>query len=76
MSIEPSYEELEQKVKQLEKESLEQKRARQELQEKERELSIRNRISHLFLTTPDNEMYAEAPQVALEVRKSKYGVFG
>ena len=76
MSLETSYEELKQRVEQLEKEALEHKRARQELQTKERELSIRNRISHLFLTTPDNEMYAEVLQVVLEVMKSKYGVFG
>ncbi len=76
MSLKPSYEELMQRIEQLEKESQEHKRARQELQEKERELSIRNRISHLFLTTPDNEMYAEVLQVVLEVMKSKYGVFG
>jgi hypothetical protein len=60
MYLEPSNEELKQRVELLEKESLEHKRERQDLQEKERELSIRNRISHLFLTTPDNEMYAEA----------------
>jgi signal transduction histidine kinase len=76
MLLEPSNEELRQRVELLEKESLEHKQARQELQEKERELGIRNRISHLFLTTPDNEMYAEVLQVVLEVMKSKYGVFG
>ena len=69
MLLESSNEELKQRVELLEKESLEHKRARQELR-------IRNRISHLFLTTPDNEMYAEVLQVVLEVMKSKYGVFG
>ena len=76
MPKKPTYEELEQRVKELEKEYIEHKRVKEALQEKERELSIRNWISHLFLTSPDDEMYGEVLQVVLEAMRSKYGVFG
>jgi PAS domain S-box-containing protein len=46
------------------------------LRQKERELEIRKRISHLFLAVPDHEMYAEVLQVVLEVLRSRHGVFG
>ena len=51
-------------------------RAEGALQRSERELTIRNRIADIFLTTPDNEMYGEVLQVLLEVMESKYGIFG
>jgi PAS domain S-box-containing protein len=35
-----------------------------------------NRIAEIFLTIPDEEMYAEVLQVILEAMESKYGVFG
>jgi len=46
------------------------------LRESERELTIRNRITDIFLTIPDDKMYAEVLQVILEVMESKLGVFG
>ncbi len=54
----------------------ERKRAEEALQRSERQLAIRNRISDIFLTTPDEEMYGEALQVVLEIMESKYGIFG
>ncbi|MBW2645299.1 MAG: response regulator [Deltaproteobacteria bacterium] len=53
-----------------------QKEAEEALRQSERNLSIRNRISQIFLTVPDEEMYAEVLKVILEVMESKYGVFG
>ncbi len=41
-----------------------------------RELSIRNRIGQIFLSFPDDEMYARVLEVILEAFDSKYGVFG
>ena len=46
------------------------------LQESKRQLSIRNSIAEIFLTTPDDEMYGEVLQVLLEAMESKYGIFG
>ena len=43
----------------------------------EQELTLKNRITNIFLTTSsDEEMYAEVLKVFLEVMQSKYGVFG
>jgi PAS domain S-box-containing protein len=50
--------------------------AEEALSKSEQELKIRNRISEIFLTTPDDDMYAEVLQVILEAAESKYGVFG
>ncbi|MGB7062669.1 MAG: PAS domain S-box protein, partial [Candidatus Zixiibacteriota bacterium] len=52
------------------------KRSEQALLESERQLSTRNRIAEIFLTTPDDEMYAEVLQILLEVMESRYGIFG
>jgi PAS domain S-box-containing protein len=52
------------------------KQAEAALSKSERELKIRNRISEIFLTIPDDEMYTEVLQVILEAMKSKYGYFG
>jgi anti-anti-sigma regulatory factor len=46
------------------------------LRQSEQEMAIRNRITTIFLTIPDEEMYGEVLQVILEVMESKYGVFG
>lgn len=54
----------------------ERKRVERVLQRSERELTIRNRISHIYLTVPDAEMYGEVLQVILEVMESEYGIFG
>ncbi len=45
------------------------------LRKSERELNIRNRISEIFLTIPDDDMYGEVLNVILEAMKSKYGTF-
>ncbi len=76
-------------IRQLEKRSLELKKMNAEMEveinerkkaeaalwKSERELNIRNRISEIFLTIPDNDMYGEVLNVVLEVMKSKYGTF-
>jgi PAS domain S-box-containing protein len=41
-----------------------------------RELTVRNRIAQILLTTPGDDMYFEALQVVLDVMQSTYGVFG
>jgi len=40
------------------------------------ELIVRNKIAHIFLTIPDDEMYAEVLEVILWELESKYGCFG
>ena len=42
----------------------------------QRELATRNRIAQIFLTVPDEGIYAETLSVLLEVLQSKYGYFG
>ncbi len=42
----------------------------------EEQLLTRSRITDLFLTVPDDEMYSEVLNVVLEVMKSPFGVFG
>jgi len=46
------------------------------LRESQRQLSIRNNIAEIFLTTPDDEMYGAVLNVLLEAMESKYGIFG
>ncbi|MDY6791879.1 MAG: PAS domain S-box protein [Thermodesulfobacteriota bacterium] len=52
------------------------KRAQDALRRSELELNIRNRIAHVFLTVPDDEMYAKVLDVVLEAMESKFGIFG
>ena len=40
------------------------------------ELEIRNRISEVFLSVTDEEVYGEVLQIVMEGLKSKYGIFG
>jgi PAS domain S-box-containing protein len=40
------------------------------------ELSIRNRLTEIFLTHPGDEMYGEVLKVVLDALQSKYGIFG
>ncbi len=42
----------------------------------EKELSLMNRISNVFLTASDEEMYLEVLKIVLEALESPYGVFG
>jgi PAS domain S-box-containing protein len=41
-----------------------------------RELEVRNRIAEVFLTVPDEDMYAQVLDVLLDAFRSRYGVFG
>ncbi len=54
----------------------ERKRAEEALRQSERELTIRNHISNIFLTIPDQETYRETLQLILEALESKHGIFG
>jgi len=42
----------------------------------EQEIKIRNQIAKIFLTVPDEDMYADVLNIILESLDSKYGVFG
>lgn len=66
---------LEEKVVELEKANIDLKRLGKSLRRSQRELAIRNRISHIFLTIPDEEMYEKVLQVIIEVMESEHGVF-
>jgi PAS domain S-box-containing protein len=52
------------------------KQAEEALSKSERQLRIRNRISEIFLTVPDEQMYGEVLQTVLEISGSRHGVFG
>ena len=52
------------------------KRAEDLARRSARELAVRNRIADVFLTVPDEEMYANVLAIILEVMESKFGVFG
>jgi len=54
----------------------ERKQAEEALKRSEKELNIRNQINTIFLTHPDETMYAEVLTVILEVMESKFGTFG
>ncbi|MBT3201757.1 MAG: hypothetical protein HN350_17795, partial [Phycisphaerales bacterium] len=47
-----------------------------EVEQLRRELDISRRISEIFLTGDDENMYAEVLNVALKITKSQCGVFG
>ncbi|MBU0728481.1 MAG: response regulator [Proteobacteria bacterium] len=48
----------------------------QKLTRSEQQLEIRNKINEIFLTKPNDEMYADVLDAVLETMKSPYGVFG
>ena len=52
------------------------KEAEEALRLSEKNLTIRNKISQIFLTVPDEEMYGKVLQVILKVMESRYGVLG
>ena len=52
------------------------KQAEEALQRSELCLRLRNQINSIFLTYPDEEMYAQVLKVILEAMESKYGTFG
>ena len=51
------------------------KLAEEALRESEKQLNVRNRVADIFLTIPNDEMYGEVLQVALEAMGSPYGTF-
>jgi len=55
---------------------IEQKLAEDTLSRISRMLELRNRISQVFLTRSDDEMYGDVLQIILDVMQSRYGVFG
>ncbi len=50
--------------------------SQQQLRRHVRELDARHRIAEIFLTVPDEQMFARVLDVVLEVLQSPYGVFG
>lgn len=54
----------------------ERKRAEEALQVSERRKTILNQIANIFLTVPDDEMYAGVLAVVLQAIKSEFGLFG
>ncbi len=42
----------------------------------ERDLTLRNRISNIFLTVPDRQMYGKVIELILDNTESQYGLFG
>ncbi|MDY6952845.1 MAG: response regulator, partial [Thermodesulfobacteriota bacterium] len=52
------------------------KKTAEALEEKENELTVRDRIAHVLLTTPDDELFAEVMPVVLEAMESTFGTFG
>lgn len=60
----------------LKKEIARKIRAEKALRQSELELTIRNDIANVFLTTPDKDVYGQVLQIILEATESAYGVFG
>ena len=75
MAKKQTYEELEQRVRDLEKEIVERRRIEEALLESDRELNIRNRIAEIFLTTSDDQIFGDLLQVVLEAMESECGTF-
>lgn len=75
MSETSTYEGLEQRINALEKEIFEHKKIIKALRISEKELSIRNRITKLFIEISNDKIYYEVLQVVLEVMESPYGTF-
>ena len=54
----------------------ERKRAEEELQQSERRKTLMTQIANVFLTVPDEEMYAEVLAIVLKATESEFGMFG
>ena len=76
MAGKPTYEELEQRVKELEKEAVECKRMEEALRQTEQELKVRDQINSIFLTYPNEKMYEKVLKVLLKAMESEFGTFG
>src|SRR6185437_16561705 len=46
------------------------------LRDSEQRIALKNRIAHICLTVPDEQMYGEVLNVVLEVMRSSQGLFG
>ncbi len=64
------------KTRELRQDIAKRKQAEESKRRYDQELTIRNRIATIFLTTPDEEMYNEVLKVLLDALDSEYGVFG
>ena len=53
-----------------------QKAAEQALRDSEQRIALKNRIAHICLTVPDDQMYGEVLDVVLKVMQSSQGLFG
>ncbi|MCP4023788.1 MAG: PAS domain-containing protein, partial [Desulfobacteraceae bacterium] len=51
------------------------KQVEEALRKSEKELAIKNKVADIFLTTPNDNMYAEVLKVVLETMESPYGTF-
>ncbi len=67
---------LEKKMLDLENEITKRKQVEEALKQSERELRIRNQIASIFLSVPDDEMYAGVLEVVLEAMESRFGILG
>ena len=54
----------------------ERKQAEKALRQSEQDLRLRNQINNIFLTYPDEEIYAEILELIRKAMESKYGTFG
>ena len=54
----------------------ERKKTEEALRQPERDLRLRNQINNIFLSYPDEEMYAEILKLIRKAMESKYGTFG
>jgi len=54
----------------------ERKHAEQALHDSEQRIAVKNRIAHICLTLPDEQMYGEVLDVVLKVMQSSQGLFG
>ncbi|MFH1057945.1 MAG: chemotaxis protein CheB [Pseudomonadota bacterium] len=52
------------------------KQAEEQLKEFNREITVQNRISEIFATAPDEEMYARILEFVQETLQSEFGTFG
>ncbi|GAB6145745.1 response regulator [Desulfocicer niacini] len=60
----------------LQKEIEERKSIEKALRRSENELAIKNQISQVFITSPDDELFKDVLNIVLTALISKYGIFG
>ncbi len=67
---------IEERTAELKKSLAVTEQAREKVLESQRELTVRNRIADIFLTSSDTDMYGEILDVILDIMESRYGFFG